>query len=88
MLTDSKVLYAPISVQRTKSVKVTVTRAKSKAFKAVSAERTAELVANATGFQRPIVFKEGDVMDARIDNLQGEQAAYKVFSWEKVTLAI
>lgn len=61
-LTNSKVLYAPVSVQRTKSTKVTIIRAKSKAFLAASAERTAQLVAKATGFQQPIVFKDGDVM--------------------------
>lgn len=61
-LTDNHGLYAPVSVQRTKSTKVTVVRAKSKAFKAASAERTAQLVADATGLTRPIVFHDGDVM--------------------------
>jgi len=60
--TNAKVLYAPITALRTKSTKVVVIRAKSKAFLAVSAERTAELVANATGFLQPITFSDGDVM--------------------------
>ena len=61
-LTDNHGLYAAVSVVRCKSTKVTVIRAKSKAFLAASAERTAELVANATGFTQPITFKEGEVM--------------------------
>jgi len=61
-LTDNNVLYAPVSVQRTKSTKVVVVRAKSNTFRAASAERTAQLVANATGYPRPIVFHDGDVM--------------------------
>jgi len=59
-LTGSKVQYAPVSVQRTKSTKVVVLRAKSKAFLAASAERTAQLVADATGFSRPITFSDKD----------------------------
>lgn len=59
-LSDTKVLYAAVSVVRLKSTKVVITRAKSNAFRAVSAERTAQLVANATGFARPITFKESD----------------------------
>jgi len=61
-LTDNKVLYATVAVVRTKATKVTVLRAKSKAFLSASAERTAQLVANATGFNRPIVFKDGDTI--------------------------
>ena len=52
-LTDNKVLYAAVSVLRCKSTKVTVIRAKSNAFLAASAERTAQLVADATGFEQP-----------------------------------
>jgi len=61
-LTNNKVLYATVAVVRTKSTKVVVLRAKSKAFLAASAERTAQLVANATGVPRPITFHDGDVM--------------------------
>lgn len=62
MNNDTSVLYAPVTIPRTKSIKVVILRAKSKAFLAVSAERTAQLVANATGFEQPITFKDGDVM--------------------------
>jgi hypothetical protein len=31
---------------------------------------------------------EGELMDARIRNLQNKPAAYKIFSWSKVTLFI
>jgi len=35
-----------------------------------------------------LFFKEGQLLDARIDHLQGEEAAYRIFSWEQVNLAI
>ena len=60
MLNNINTPYAPVTVQRTKSTKVVVLRAKSKAFLASSAERTAQLVANATGFDRPVTFSEQD----------------------------
>ena len=60
MKSNIKILYAPITALRTKATKVVVLRAKSNTFRAVSAERTAQLVANATGFERPITFSETD----------------------------
>lgn len=57
-LTDNSVLYAPVTVTKSKGTKVLVLRAKSLAFCALSAERTAELVANATGFSRPFTHSD------------------------------
>jgi len=33
-------------------------------------------------------FKEGELLDARVNDLQGEEAAYEVFSWDQVNLSI
>ena len=35
-----------------------------------------------------LFFSNGDIMDARVDDQQGIQAAYQIFGWEKVTLSI
>ncbi len=35
-----------------------------------------------------LFFSEGELMDARVNNLKGESAAYKIFSWEEVNLSI
>jgi CheY-like chemotaxis protein len=35
-----------------------------------------------------LFFDNGDIMDARVDDQQGIQAAYQIFIWEKVTLSI
>ncbi len=51
MLTDNNTLYAPIAVSRTKSTKVTVTRAKSHKFVKLAVISTRKLVADATGFE-------------------------------------
>ncbi len=51
MLTDNNTLYASVAVSRTKSTKVTITRAKSHKFIELAAASTRELVANATGYE-------------------------------------
>ena len=35
-----------------------------------------------------LFFKDGELLDARVNNLQGKAAAYKIFSWDKVTISI
>jgi len=35
-----------------------------------------------------LFFRDGELLDARVDDLQGKQAAYEIFSWDEVTLAI
>ncbi len=35
-----------------------------------------------------LFFKDGELLDARFNNLQGKDAAYEIFSWDKVTISI
>jgi CheY-like chemotaxis protein len=35
-----------------------------------------------------LFFRDGQLLNARIDTLQGNAAAYRIFSWDKVTLSI
>lgn len=35
-----------------------------------------------------LFFKDGELLDARVDDLQGKTAAYEIFSWDEVTLSI
>jgi CheY-like chemotaxis protein len=35
-----------------------------------------------------LFFQEGELLDARVNDLQGEDAAYEVFSWDQVNLSI
>lgn len=35
-----------------------------------------------------LFFQEGQLLDARVNDLQGEDAAYEVFSWDQVNLSI
>ena len=35
-----------------------------------------------------LFFKEGELFDARVNNLQGESAAHEIFSWDEVNLSI
>lgn len=35
-----------------------------------------------------LFFREGELLDARVDELQGKAAAYEIFSWDEVTLSI
>ena len=41
-----------------------------------------------TGSKGVLFFKDGELLDARVNSLQGKQAAYKIFSWDKVTISI
>ena len=41
-----------------------------------------------SGRQGVLFFRGGDLMDARVGDHQGQDAAYEIFSWEKVTLSI
>lgn len=41
-----------------------------------------------TGKKGILFFHEGDLLDARVNDLQGEAAAYEVFAWEQVNLSI
>jgi CheY-like chemotaxis protein len=38
--------------------------------------------------QGVLFFRNGDLLDARIQEMQGESAAYEIFSWDNVTLSI
>ncbi|MBI9083053.1 MAG: response regulator [Desulfobacterales bacterium] len=42
----------------------------------------------ATGKQGVLFFNNGNFMEARYHDLQGTEAAYKIFAWDKVTLSI
>jgi len=35
-----------------------------------------------------LFFQEGELLDARANDLQGEKAAYEIFSWDQVNLSI
>jgi CheY-like chemotaxis protein len=35
-----------------------------------------------------LFFKEGELLDARVNDLQGEDAAYEIFAWDQVNLSI
>ncbi len=49
---------------------------------------TIRLVDNKSGNQGVLFFKEGELYNARIDELQGKEAAYSILSWEEATLYI
>jgi CheY-like chemotaxis protein len=38
--------------------------------------------------QGVLYFRDGDLLDARINGLRGEKAAHEIFSWDEVTLSI
>jgi CheY-like chemotaxis protein len=38
--------------------------------------------------QGVLYFRDGDLLDARINGLKGEKAAHEIFSWDEVTLSI
>jgi CheY-like chemotaxis protein len=41
-----------------------------------------------TGKKGILFFNEGELLDARVNELQGEDAAYEIFSWDQVNLSI
>ena len=49
---------------------------------------TIRLVDKSSGRQGVLFFREGELLDARIDGLQGVKAAYEIFSWDEVSLSI
>lgn len=49
---------------------------------------TIRLVEKSSGRQGVLFFREGELFDARSDDLKGEDAAYRIFSWEEVNLSI
>ena len=49
---------------------------------------TIRLEDTSTGRKGVLFFKDGELYDARTNDLQGKDAAYEVFSWEQVVLSI
>jgi CheY-like chemotaxis protein len=49
---------------------------------------TIRLVDKLSGNQGALFFRDGELLDARASGLQGEAAAYEIFSWDEVTLSI
>jgi len=49
---------------------------------------TIRLVDKSSGKQGVLFFRDGELLDARINGLQGVKAAYEIFSWDEVTLII
>ena len=41
-----------------------------------------------TGEEGILFFRDGELLDARVGELQGETAAYEIFSWDQVNLSI
>jgi len=41
-----------------------------------------------SGKKGVLFFSDGELLDARVNNLQGKQAAYEIFTWDKVTISI
>ena len=49
---------------------------------------TIRLIDNASGRQGALFFRDGELLDARINDIKGVDAAYDIFSWDKVSLTI
>jgi len=49
---------------------------------------TLRLIEKSSGKQGILFFMDGQLLDARCDNLRGEAAAYDIFSWDDVSLNI
>ena len=49
---------------------------------------TIRLVDKLYGKHGVLFFKEGELLNARVGNLQGETAAYEIFAWDEVNLSI
>lgn len=49
---------------------------------------TIRLVDRASNKAGVLFFRDGSLLDARVDDLQGIDAAYRVFGWDEVTLSI
>ncbi len=49
---------------------------------------TIRLEDKSTGEKGILFFREGDLLDARVNHLKGESAAHKIFTWDEVNLSI
>jgi CheY-like chemotaxis protein len=49
---------------------------------------TIRLEDKSTGKKGILFFLEGSLLDARVNDFQGEEAAYEIFSWDQVNLSI
>ncbi len=49
---------------------------------------TIRVVNKSSGENGVLFFRNGELLDARIANMQGKLAAYEIFAWNKVTLSI
>ena len=49
---------------------------------------TIRLMDKASGRGGVLFFREGELLEARIDQIRGLKAAYRIFAWDEVTLAI
>lgn len=49
---------------------------------------TVRLEDKSSGKKGVLFFRDGELLDSRVDDLQGETAAYEVFSWDQVNLSI
>ena len=49
---------------------------------------TIRLEDKTSGQKGILFFKEGELLDARVNHLKGESAAFKIFSWDEVNLSI
>jgi hypothetical protein len=49
---------------------------------------TIRLEEKAGGKKGILFFRDGELLDARVNNMQGESAAHEIFSWDAVNLSI
>jgi CheY-like chemotaxis protein len=49
---------------------------------------TIRLEDKSSGNKGVLFFDDGELLDARVNDLQGKPAAYEIFSWDKVTISI
>jgi CheY-like chemotaxis protein len=49
---------------------------------------TIRLEDKSSGEKGILFFREGELLDARVNNLKGESAAHKIFSWDEANLSI
>lgn len=49
---------------------------------------TIRLAEMKSGKRGVLFFRKGELLDARINGLKGEEAAYEIFSWDEVSIAI
>ncbi|MBW2094254.1 MAG: response regulator [Deltaproteobacteria bacterium] len=49
---------------------------------------TIRLADKASGKRGILFFRDGELLDARVNGVKGEEAAHHIFSWEEVTLSI